>query len=140
MTTYSSKPVEVAAPADKVYARISDFDAFQDKVDTLPEDVKAKIGSVKFAHDSITINAAPMGDITLTVTERVPDKRVALEAPNSPVKLVLAINLEPIGPETTRIITAIEVDIPIMLKPMVGPKLQEAADRFGEMIQNLSNV
>ena len=138
MTTYASKPIEVAMPVDDVYARISDMESFQDRIDNLPDDVKAKIGSVKFTADSITINAAPMGDMILNVTERVQNQRVALQAQNAPVKLILAINLAPKSETSTEVTTAIEVDIPVMLKPMVGPKLQEAANRFGEMIQNLA--
>ena len=31
----------------------------------------------------------------------------------------------------------IDVDIPVMLKPLVGGKMQEAADKFSEMLSTL---
>ena len=140
MTTYSSKPVTIEMPVAEVYARCSNIGAFQERIDTLPEEVRSKIGSVRFTDDSIVINAAPMGDMTLNVTERRPDSRVALTAANAPVPLVLSINLEPDGDSRTRVVTAIEVEIPAMLRPMVGPKLQEAAEKFGDMIKNIATA
>lgn len=140
MTTYSSKPVDVAMPASTVYERISDLGTFQERIDRLPEEVKSKIGSVTFTADTIVINAAPMGDMTLRVTERVPARRLALTAENAPVPIVLSVNLSEKSAESTEVITAIDVEMPAMLRPMVGPKLQEAAEKFGDMIKNLAFV
>lgn len=140
MTTYSSKKIELAMPVETVYARISDIGGFQSRIDQLPDDVKSKIGSVRFTDDSIIINAAPMGDMVLSVSERVPEKRVAFTAQGAPVPLIMAINLEPEGADKTNVTTSIDVEIPAMLRPMVGPKLQEAAEKFGDMIRNLAKA
>lgn len=140
MTTYSSKPVDVNMSAATVFDRISNLGSFQERIDQLPEEVRAKIGSVTFTDDTIVINAAPMGDVTLRVTERIPSKRLALSAENSPVPLTLAVNLNEKGADSTEVVTAIDVEMPAMLRPMVGPKLQEAAEKFGDMIKNLAFV
>lgn len=140
MTTYSSKPVDVAMPASTVFDRISNLGTFQERIDQLPEDVKAKIGSVTFTEDTIVINAAPMGNMTLRVTERIPAKRIALTAENAPVPIILSVNLNEKDTETTEVVTSIDVEMPAMLRPMVGPKLQEAANKFGDMIKNLAFV
>lgn len=140
MTTYSSKTIELQMPVLAVYARISDIGGFQSRIDQLPEDVRSKIGSVRFTDDSIIINAAPMGDMVLKVTERIPQKRVAFTAQGAPVPLVMAINLEAAGDDKTNVVTSIDVEIPAILKPMVGPKLQEAAEKFGDMIRNLAKA
>jgi hypothetical protein len=130
MTTYSSKPTEVAMPVSSVYERVSNPAAFQERLDALPEEVRAKLGAVRFTEDSIIITAAPMGDMVLKITERV--------AESAPVPLIMSINLDAKTPESTEIVTAIDVEIPAMLRPMVGPKLQEAADKFGDMVKNLA--
>lgn len=140
MTTYSSKTIELQMPVEAVYARISDIGGFQSRIDQLPEEVRSKIGSVRFTDDSIIINAAPMGDMVLKVTERIPEKRVAFTAHGAPVPLVMAINLEAVGEDRTNVTTSIDVEIPAILKPMVGPKLQEAAEKFGDMIRNLAKA
>lgn len=140
MTTYSSKAIELPMSAAMVYDRLSDISAFQVKIDQLPDDVKSKIGSVRFTDDSIIINAAPVGDMVLKVTERVPEKRVAFTAQGAPVPLIMAINIEALADDKATVKTAIDVEIPAMLRPMVGPKLQEAAEKFGDMIRNLAKA
>ncbi len=127
-------------PAETVYNHISNIAAYQEKIDALPDDVKKKIGNVKFGDDQITISAAPMGDMILAVSERIENKRLALTAQNAPVPIILSINLEEQGADKTQVVTSIDVEMPAMLKPMVGPKLQEAAEKFGDMIKNLAFV
>ena len=136
MTTYSSKPTEVAMPVSSVYERVSNPAAFQERLDALPEEVRAKLGAVRFTEDSIIITAAPMGDMVLKITERVADKRVAFTAESAPVPLIMSINLDaktpesPYGrPETARSCrqvrrhgkescTFITKSAPLMIKPV----------------------
>ena len=125
-------------PADVVYDRINNLESFGSRLNELPEDVRATMGDVKFTADSIIINAAPVGDMTLNVNERVPGKRIAFSVANAPVPLSMSINLDGKGEESTEVVTSIEVEMPAMLRPMVGPKLQQAADKFGDMIKNIA--
>ncbi|MCM1504037.1 MAG: hypothetical protein NC127_02445 [Muribaculum sp.] len=138
MTTYSSKPAVVPMPADAVYERVSDIESFESRIKELPEDVRAKMGEVRFTHDAIIINSAPVGEMTLNVSERVPGKRIAFSVANAPVPLVMAINLAAKDDSSTEVVTAIDVEMPAVLRPIVGPKLQQAAEKFGEMIKNIA--
>lgn len=134
MAHYQSKPVSINAPIDDVFNRISDINAYQQKLESLPQEVKAKLGEVRFENDSIIITAAPVGEIKFTVDKRQSPSLIALKAEQSPVPLTLSVNLEPSTPNTTAAAAAIDVEIPAMLKPMIGGKMQEAADKFGELI------
>lgn len=124
--------------ASAVYDRISDLESFESRINELPEEVRSKMGDVKFTHDSIIINSAPVGQMTLNVSERVPGKRIAFSVANAPVPLMMVINMAEKGEDSTEVVTAIDVEMPAMLKPLVGPKLQEAAEKFGEMIKNVA--
>lgn len=138
MSTYSSKPHIAAAPASAVYSRINSLGSLQERIDALPDDIRSQLGEVTFTDDSIVINAAPVGAITFNVVERTEPTRVALEAANSPVPLRLSLNLTPRGEAETEIVTTIDIDIPMMLKPMVGPKMQQAADKLGELVGRIN--
>lgn len=139
MATYKSKEVTVNAPVDQVFSRVTDLAGFQNRLEQLPEDLRARMGSVRFGEDSITIEAAPMGEITFKVTERVPSERVTLSAMQSPVPLTLSVLTSPNVADiaSTDLRTVVEVDIPPMLKPLVGGKLQQAADMFTDMLQKM---
>ncbi len=133
MAKYSSKPVVIDAPIETAYARLSDFSAYQSRLDELPDEIRGKIGEVRFTPDSIVINAAPVGEMVFEVTDRVAPKHVALKAKNSPVPMMLSLDLSEAG-DKTGVVSTIDVEIPVVLRPMVGGKMQEAADKFAELI------
>lgn len=76
--------------------------------------------------------------MTFNVSERVPGKRIAFSVANAPVPIMMSINLDAKDQESTEVVTSIDVDMPAILKPMVGPKLQQAVDNFGDMIKNIA--
>ncbi len=134
MAKYSSKPVTIDAPVDEVFAKISNISAFQERLDMVPPEERAKIGDVRFTDDSIIINAAPVGEMKFNVVERTAPSRIVLSAEQSPVPLLLSMNLAPAGDNATDVVSDIDVEIPAMLKPLIGGKMQEAADKFGELL------
>ncbi len=134
MATYKSKQVTISHPIEEVYERISNIGAYQQKLDSLPAEVKDKLGDVRFEPDAIVITAAPVGEIRFAVKERIKPSSVKLSAGQSPVPLTLSVNLTPDSDSSTNAVSQIDVEIPAMLKPMVVGKMQEAADKFGELI------
>ena len=134
MATYKSKQVTISHPIEEVYEKISNIGAYQQKLDSLPAEVKDKLGDVRFEPDAIVITAAPVGEIRFAVKERIKPSFVKLSAEQSPVPLTLSVNLTPDSDSSTSAVSQIDVEIPAMLKPMVGGKMQEAADKFGELI------
>lgn len=140
MATYTGKAVTLNADQATVYARLSDLSHLESRLDSLPPEIRAKAGEITFTPDSIAINAAPAGKIVLTITERRPDERVVLTAENSPIPLSMTINIAAAGEDGKTIVSAVtEVDIPAFARPFVGPKMQEASDKFGEMLQTIFN-
>lgn len=138
MAKYSAKKVTVPLSAEAIASKFSDLTSFQGALETLPESVRAKIGNLRFEPDALIIETPQLGPVALKVTERTPS-RVALSAVGSPVPLVMGVDLTPAG-ESTELATAIDVEIPAMLRPLIGSKMQEAADKFGEMMANLASA
>lgn len=140
MTTYSSKPVEIPMSASAAYAKLTDLSSFQERLAALPDDLKSKVGDISFTADTISFNGTPMGALVLKLSETVPDKRVAFTAQGAPVPVIMSISLDDKGTDKAEAISSIDVEVPAMLKPMIGPKLKEAAEKMGEMIKNLVSL
>ena len=136
MAKYSGKAVTVNRPAADLYQRISDLSSFQERLNELPEEARQKLGEVKFTSDRMIINAPAVGEIAFVIAERVPNTLLRLAAENSPLPFNIVMNFIEKSPDTTEVQTNLDVDIPPMLRPMVGGKLQQAADKFGEMFSN----
>lgn len=137
MATYSGKPVVIDHPASDVFNRISNLESFQQRLDLLPAEARAKLGDLRFTADSIIITAPAVGEMTFNVTERTAPSHLKLEAANSPVPFAIAIDLKSLSGSSTEVATRLDVEIPAMLRPMIGGKMQEAADKFSEMFSTL---
>lgn len=137
MTKYSGKPAIVAQPQQQIFDKVSNLSSFQERLDSMPQEVKDRLGDVKFTDDKIIINAPAVGQLVFAVTEKVAPEMLKLSADNSPVPFFITLHFEPETEATTKVNSDLEVEIPMMLRPMVGGKLQEAADKFSEMFTTL---
>lgn len=138
MATYSSKPAVINRPIQEIFDRFSDLSNLQNQLKELPEEQLARIGDVKFDADSIAINTPQVGEIKFQVTERVAPGKIVFGSPSSPIPLKMILTLKPVTDESTEVVTAIDVEIPAMLRPLIGGKLQEAADQFSKLMSQLS--
>lgn len=136
MATFTSKPATVESPAEAVADKFSDLSRLQEVIDRIPDEERAKIGDIALTPDSIIMKTQQVGEITLKVTERTPE-RVRLTAVGSPVPMNLAVNIRPDGPGRCELSTSMDVEIPAFLKSMVGGTLQKAVDQFGELMKKL---
>lgn len=137
MTQYKSKSITVNRAAQDIVEKFADLSAFGSALDSMPAEDRAKVGDVTFDKDSITIDTKQVGKIVFKIVNRTPE-RVAMTAVGSPVPLELSVNLKPVGETATEIVTAIDVEIPAMLRPMVGGAMQKAVDQFGELMVKLN--
>lgn len=138
MSTYTSKPIVVEKSANDLFDRFSDMTRLQSALDSLTDEQRAQIGEVQFTADSIKIVTPQVGEIAFSVIERQAPSKIVFGTSSSPVPLKMKVNLKPLSDSSTEVETVIDVDIPMMLRPMVGPHLQKAADKFGELIGGLS--
>lgn len=137
MSKYTGKPVTVSAPIEEVFAKVSNFGQYKEQIAQLPEEYQAKLAGVEFGADSVSFDLPGVGKLAFAVDEIVAPERVSLKAVTSPVPLLLGVRLAENAPGETVITPAIDIDIPAMLRPMIGGKIQEAADKFGEVFTTI---
>ena len=139
MATYKSKPQTVGRSADELFDRFSDLSRLQSALDSLTEEQRAKVGDVQFTADSIRIVTPQVGEIAFNVIDRQRPTKVVFGTQSSPVPMTMDVNITPKGNDASEVVTAINVEIPAMLRPLIGPQLQKATDKFGELIAGLSH-
>ena len=116
---------------------MADLSQYRDLVEQLPEEQRAKLNGVVFEGDSVKMDAPAIGQLVFKVSERVPTSRVCFTAEGSPVPLLLSLDLKEADTASTTITPSIKIEIPPMLRPFIGGKIQEAADKFGDMFTSL---
>ena len=138
MAKYESKPVAVNQPVEALFDRFSDISLFQHRINEIPETERSKLGDVTFESDAICINTPQVGQLKFKVTERTAPGHIVFSAVGSPIPLSMTIDITATSESASEVVTAIDVDIPAMLRPLIGGKMQEAANKFGEMIGKLN--
>ena len=86
---------------------------------------------------SIVMQTAQVGEIKFEVKERTPE-RVAFVAGGLPMPMVIAVDMKSVSDTSTEVEASLDIDIPAVLKPMVGGTMQKAVDQFGVLIGQLS--
>lgn len=150
MSRYESKIVTVNALQENVYNRYADLSTLQTMKENMPEDIKAQIkakieeqgqGKVQvngFQFDQDTARFKVNGmDVCIRIIEREQPKCVKFAAEGSPVPATLWIQMLPASAYETKIRVTLDIDIPFYLKPMVGSKLDKAADMIAEALTRI---
>lgn len=133
MSKYKGKPAAVEQPVGTLFERLGNLDNLSRAIENIPEDKRSQIGEIAIADGLLSI-ATPVGNVTFGVVETVVPTKIVYGATSSPVPLRIEVNLTGQSADTTLVEPEIEIDLPPMLRMMVGSKLQDAADKFGELI------
>jgi len=132
MSEYKGKPVVVPLAAEVLAEKFADLSVMQTGIDQLPEEQRAKLGDTRFEKDAIVIKNPQVGEMRFAVVERTPSQ--IRMASDGVVAMEMKVKMTPQGESATELVTSIDVDLPFFIRPMVGPYLQQAADKMSEMI------
>lgn len=139
MAIYSSDNITLNASAETVFDKLSNLENLQgmlEKVpaDRIPEDKRQMFENIKITHDTIEVPGGPMGSLIFRVTERVAPSLVRLKGEGIPIEMALVLHVAPVSPQSSSAKVDIDINIPAMLKPMVGGQIQKIADQFGQVL------
>ncbi|MDE6262497.1 MAG: hypothetical protein K2M09_04250 [Muribaculaceae bacterium] len=139
MAKYSGKPCRVNLPAALLYERMTNLDQLQGRMSELPEEIRAKMGTINFPDsETLAFTAPGVGEMKFRIIERNAPSQVKFLADTGMIPINVIIDLAAASEAETDVTATIDADIPLMVRPLIGPKLQEAADKFGEMFGQLN--
>lgn len=133
MQEYTSKQHRIFRPAEQIYAAISRFDnltpALADKV----EEWRADEETCSFKAKGFTVK--------LRMAERVAPKHVKIVGDEGGVPMDFAfwIQLHEVSDTDTRMRLVLHVELNMMMKMMIGGKLQDAVEQIAEGIARAMN-
>ena len=136
MTKYESSVKRIYAPVGNVYAKLSDLNnlaairermadpAFEQVIrqqmgDKLNEgqlqQARNVVSRMQFDRDTATVEAGPVGSVSLRIVEREEPKLVKLQAENSPIPANLWIQLLPAGDGQAAMKVTLGVELNLVL-------------------------
>lgn len=139
MAIYNSGNVTLDAPAEVVFDKLSNLENLQsmlDKVpaDRIPEDKRQMFENIQITKDTIEVPGGPMGNLIFRVVEREAPSLIKLKGEGIPIEMALALKVKPLTEKTSEANMEIDINIPAMLKPMVGGQIQKIANQFGDVL------
>lgn len=137
MSVYKGKKQRVNVSATHIADKFSDLSTLGQYVDNIPKEQRDKIGELHFDRDTITLKNPAIGQLAFKIVERTPD-RIGFKA-DGLLPLALGVNLNAVDEHTTDLVTDLDIDIPMMLRPMIGGKIQQVVDMLGEMLAKLAS-
>lgn len=142
MSTYSSNDVTLNASAEVVFKKFSNLEGLHDAIanipaDRIPDDKRDMLENIEITSDSISLPAGPMGSLTLRVTQKIEPTLIALEAENSPIPINISFNIRPIDAESCSAKVDIELNVPMMLAPMVNGPMKKMAEQISVLLASI---
>ena len=139
MTTVKSDRIQIAAPAERVYEKLTNLENLRPLLENvprenIPEDKRELFDNLKITSDSITIPAGPVGEITLRMADCMPYSLIQLVGESAPVPMMMTLEIDEKDAEACEVQVGISLDIPVMLKPMVSGPLRKIVDQFAKVL------
>lgn len=134
MAEFVSGTKQIPYNEDRIFAMLSDLSNLEKVRDRIPQD---KIKDFEFDTDSCSLTVDPVGKITFRVVEREPNHTIKFATTNSPVPLLLWIQLKQVAEEDVRMRLTVRADLSPLIKPMVSKPLQEGLEKIADILAAL---
>jgi hypothetical protein len=119
---------------DKIFAMLSDMSNLERVRERIPQD---KFKDFTFDCDTCTFTVDPVGSVTFQIIEREPYKTIKFSTTNSPVPLLMWIQLKQVAENETKMKLTVRAELNPFIKPIVSGPLQEAIDKISEIVAHL---
>ncbi len=126
MQEYISKQVQLLRPANVIYEAISRFDRLTPAVADRVEEWQATEESCSFKVKGVTVR--------LRMAERVEPKHVKITGDGVPMDFAFWVQLHPVSECDTRLRLVLHAELNMMMRMMIGSKLQQALDQIADGI------
>ncbi len=129
MKQYESKQHQILLPAEQIFFLISNFENLTPAVGDKVEEWSATADRCSFKAKGFTVKLAMEERVSPKYVKIVPDGDGGV-----PMDFAFWIQLHSVAPYDTRFRLVLQVELNMMMKMMIGSKLQDAIDQVAEQI------
>lgn len=128
MQEYTSKQQQIRRPAEQIYRAVSRFDNLTPAVADRVEEWRATEDTCSFRVKGFTVK--------LRIAEKEEPKLVKIVGDEGglPMDFAFWLQLKETAPDDTRLRLVLHIDLNMMMRMMIGSKLQDAIDRIAESL------
>ena len=136
MKRIESNVKQIPYSQESVYAKVSDLSNLRELMERIPEDQKQniKLENLECTADKVSTTVSPIGKVELVIVSREPFKCVKMETTQSPVKLIIWIQIVSTGDSSCKIKLTADADLNLFMAKMVEKPLTEALDKLADTL------
>ena len=128
---FESSVKQVPYPQQAVYNNISDLRNLEKVRDRVPAD---KVKDFSFDQDTLSINVAPVGELTLRICDREEPKCIKFETVQSPVPFNVWVQILPVDENSSKMKVTVKAELNPFIKSMVEKPLQEGVEKIADAL------
>ena len=98
---------------------------------------KEQLESLQYTADSISVNVPPVGNISLSIVEREPEKCIKFQSTQSPVPFKAWIQLLPVTATECKMKLTVDAELNMFIKMMVDKKLKQGVEQLATMLATI---
>lgn len=132
MEKYESKQQRILRPAQTIYDAVCDFRNFTPML-------QGRVDGWNATEDSCSFKVKGF-DISLCIVDKEAPKYIKIKGDDSvPMDFTFWLQLQPAAEQDTRMRLVLHADLNMMMRMMIGKKLQEALDQIAAQIAEAFN-
>ena len=132
MEKYESKQQQIRRTAEQIYSALSSFNNFTPMVQGRVEEWNADDDVCSFKVEGMPVR--------LRMVEREPNKTIKIQGDDgTPIDFTFWLQLKEVAPYDTRMRIVVHAELNMMMRMMIGKKLQGAVDQMAEAIATALN-
>lgn len=134
MQKYESKQQQIRRSADQIFTLISRFDHLTPALEGRVEEWQADESTCSFKVQGFTVR--------LRMTEKLAPQYVKIQSDEGgvPMDFTFWIQLKQVEAYDTRMRLVLHIDLNMMMKMMIGSKIQGALDQIAEQVAHALNA
>lgn len=133
MTTYESPIKSIPARAETIYTKLSDMTGLRPALEKFSDE---RIKDLRIEPDSVHFTVENFGEMGLKMVNAEPFKTLKYEGDGSPIPFNFWVQLVEVSETDTRMKLTLKADIPMMLRPVIGSKIEDAMKAIADTIAN----
>lgn len=127
MEKYESKQQQIRRSAEQIYSALASFNNFSPMVEGRVDEWSADDDVCSFK-----VKGMP---VRLRMVEREPHKTIKIQGDDgTPIDFTFWLQLKEVAPYDTRMRIVVHAELNMMMRMMIGKKLQGAVDQMAEAI------
>lgn len=93
-----------------------------------------RVKEMTFDTDSVSVNISPVGQVTLRIVDREPNKTLKFETVHSPMPFNMWIQLLPVSTGGCKMKLTVKAELNFFIRKMVEKPLREGVEKVADML------